>query len=69
MNIITFNHAGDEAFAQNRELAANRPCGCGCDNRDDPDLIGYLHAVTDGEGFTISFHDEEEFELVARVLS
>ncbi len=66
--IKTFDHEGDDTFAQDRELALLRPCECGCDNRDS-DMIGYLHGIHDGKGFTIEILDEATYQVIAGVVS
>ena len=69
--IKTFDHSGedDEVFAQDRDLTVQRPCPCGCDNRDDPDMVGYVHAIRDGVGVTIVITDEEIYQIVERVFN
>jgi hypothetical protein len=59
--LTTFDHSADEdTFGQDRPLALHRPCGCGCDNRDS-DQVGYLHAIRDGVGFTLSIFNEDDY--------
>ena len=68
IGIYTFDNAGSDAHEQDRPLAIKRPCSCGCDNRRDPDMVGYLHAIKDGKGFTITFDDEDTYATVATIL-
>ena len=49
------------AFALNRPRQKVRPCDCGCDTRDDPNLVGYIMEIVDGLGYTLKFYDETEF--------
>jgi hypothetical protein len=69
--IKIFDHSGedDEVFAQERPLTVQRPCPCGCDNRDAPDIVGYVHAIRDGVGVTIEITDEETYQIVERVFN
>lgn len=69
VDIITYDHAGKgEVYDQERPLTMRRPCDCGCDQRDAPDMVGYINAIADGKGFTIRFHDEETFQHVDAIL-
>lgn len=51
-----------------RPLQLVRPCECGCDHRDNQDMVGYLHAVTDGEIVNIAIYDEGLFQALARAM-
>ncbi len=66
LEITTFDHQGDDTFAQDRPFDLLRPCSCGCDQRDNPDMVGYLHAVSDGIGFTITINDEEIYAIIEK---
>lgn len=54
----------DPALDQDRPLTLNRPCPCGCDERDGP-MVGYLNVLTDGVGVTIVIEDEDTFVHIA----
>lgn len=50
---------------ENRKVRLQRPCECGCDERDGPKGVGYLCGSNDkGEGFTLWFDTEEQYETV-----
>lgn len=53
-----------QAFAADdeRPLAVNRPCPCGCDQRGGPNGVGYLHGIKNGHGFTVWLKTEEEYQ-------
>ena len=71
MTIKTFDHSDEGVaylYAQERPLTIQRPCPCGCDNRDAPDMVGYIHAITDGKGFTIQIDDEDTYTHIATIL-
>lgn len=51
---------------QNRPLAANRPCECGCDARGGLKGVGYLTGSNEkGEGFTIWIQNESVFQRLS----
>ncbi len=67
--LLTFNHSGDsEVFDQDRPLTLHRPCECGCDNRRS-DQVGYLNAIKDGVGFTLSIFNEDDYLAMERSMS
>jgi hypothetical protein len=52
----------------NRPLRAQRPCDCGCDERDGL-LVGYISGSNaEGSGFTVRIHDEDTYRYVERVM-
>ena len=69
VELATFRHPDDDVYDQDRPLALHRPCGCGCDQRDNPNLVGYLNAITNGVGFTLRVFDEDTYSVLEEVLS
>ena len=55
---------------EGRRIDFYDPCPCGCDTRDDPDLLGYLSGSNDeSEGFTISVYDPDTYEHMRKIFS
>ena len=69
VKLVTFDHPDDPMFNQNRPLELHRPCECGCDQRGDPNLVGYLNAIKDGVGFSLRLYDEADYSTLKEVLS
>ena len=54
--------------AEDRKIEFFDPCGCGCDTRDNPNLLGYLSGSNDeGEGFTIRVYDEDTYKQMRKI--
>ena len=44
------------------------PCSCGCDTKENPDLLGYLSGSNDdGNGFTLSIYDQETYDEFCKI--
>lgn len=55
--------------AKGRLLAVERPCPCGCDERDGNKGVGYINGSTaDGSGFSIWIESEDVFQAALAVL-
>jgi len=53
---------------EDREIRFSDPCCCGCDTRDNPQLLGSLTGSNDkGEGFTIRKYDEETYNHMRKI--
>lgn len=61
--------AGNPLLDQERPLTLRRPCPCGCDQRGNPTLVGYVNAATNGFGFTLEIHDEETYQHMRQALA
>lgn len=55
------------ALDKERSITLRRPCECGCDNRNNATLVGYINGITNGWGFTMEIHDEETFQHMEKV--
>lgn len=64
LTIKVIDGFGDESVVQERPFDLHRPCECGCDYRGNPDLVGYLHGISDGRGFSILINDEDIYQLI-----
>tara|TARA_R100001594_G_C3900509_1_gene230715 strand:- start:20 stop:241 length:222 start_codon:yes stop_codon:yes gene_type:complete len=54
--------------SKNRGIKCYAPCPCGCDTRDNPDLLGYLSGSNDkGDGFTILIEDKESYNKLREI--
>lgn len=65
--LVLLKGGDSPVFEQNRPTTLRRPCECGCDNRGNPDLVGYLHGIRDGVGFTMEIHDESVYQHMEKV--
>ena len=55
--------------AESRKVEFFDPCSCGCDNRDNPYLLGYLSGSNDdGDGFTLPIHDQETYDQMRKII-
>jgi hypothetical protein len=53
---------GGPDCAKDRPLTAQRPCSCGCDERDGP-VVGYVSGSdAKGNGITIFAPDEDTYQ-------
>jgi hypothetical protein len=58
----------DNPVSRIRPFQLVHPCSCGCDQRDNARLVGYLHAINDGEIVNIYIYDEAVFQALARAI-
>jgi hypothetical protein len=54
---------------ENRPLTLQRPCTCGCDDRDGHKGVGYLTGSDeDGRGFSLWIESEALYQRLERTL-
>ena len=54
---------------KNRKVDFYDPCGCGCDTKYDPDLLGYLSGSNDdGYGFTLHIYDQDTYDKMRKII-
>lgn len=67
--LVLLEGEDNPALDQERPLTLRRPCECGCDQRGNPTLVGYVNCITKGSGFTLEIHDEGTYQHMTRALA
>lgn len=53
---------------ENRPVKLYNPCPCGCDLRDDRNILGYISGSDDkGNGFTLHLYTKKEIKLASKL--